>query len=245
MPRFQTRGFAPGPPLRSLALCRAFAVASALAIAAACGGGSGGGNTGGNTGGNGGGTTPVNPCTTALTEDDGTIAAVGTVAQSGAPSSTDKKTIIDGDPRGRLAEALALNRQAQERRRNQQIRQTVESAARGDRGADAVSPAPVADDVGEIAVMQDTGDLVLPQNTYDVRSMGLRFTRNGSSYTLSKIDGSFRATLGGRVTLGDDDSAAVANPFTFPYYGTGQPGAFVNPAAHISLGEEAPARRAR
>src|SRR5207248_3287280 len=67
---------------------------------------------------------------------------------------------------------------------------------------------------------------------------GLRFTRNGSSYTLSKIDGSFRATLGGRVTLGDDDSAAVAIPFTFPYYGTGQTTAFVNSDGNITFGEE-------
>ena len=64
-----------------------------------------------------------------------------------------------------------------------------------------VSPAPVAEDIGDIAVIQDTGDLVLPHNPFDVRSTGLRFTRSGSSYTLSKIDGAFRSELGTRVTL--------------------------------------------
>ena len=98
-----------------------------------------------------------------------------------------------------------------------QIRQTVEARRRPRPSA---APAPVAQDVGEIAVLQDNGDLVLPQNLFDLRGVGLRFTRNGSSYTLSKIDGSFRSALGNRVTLGDDDSAAVAIPFSFPFYGT-------------------------
>jgi hypothetical protein len=223
-----------------MARVRALLIASCIGlVAAACGGG---GSNSGNNGGTttppgGGGTTTANPCSTALTED-ATIAAVGSVAQTGAPPSTDKKTIVDGDPRGRLAEALALNRQAQERRRNQEIRQTVEAASRDDRGTAAVSPAPIAEDVGEIAVLQDTGDLVLPQNTYDVRSTGLRFTRNGSGYTLSKIDGAFRATLGNRVSLADDDSAAVAIPFSFPFYGAGQTAAFVNSDGNITLGED-------
>src|SRR4051812_14448112 len=166
---------------------RALSIATSLAIlAAACGGGSsnsGGNNGGGGTGG-GGGTTTVNPCTTALTEGTADIAAVGSVAQSGVPPSTDKKTIVDGDPRGRLAEALALNGKAQEWRRTQDIRRTVEEASRTDRQA-ITAPAPVAEDVGEIAVLQDTGDLVIPANPYDVRSTGLRFARTGGSYALS------------------------------------------------------------
>ena len=65
--------------------------------------------------------------------------------------------------------------------------------SRGDQQPSITSPAPIAEDVGEIAVIQDTGDLILPLNPFDVRSTGLRFTRNGSSYTLSKIDGAFRS----------------------------------------------------
>jgi len=96
----------------------------------------------------------------------------------------------------------------------------------------------VAEDIGDIAVLQDTGDLVLPQNNYDLRSTGLRFTRNGSSYTLSHIDGNFRATLGNRVTLGDDDSAGVTIPFSFQFYGNAQTAAFVNSDGNITFGEE-------
>ena len=220
---------------------RALAFATTIAaVSIACGGGGGSSSGGGptTTPGTGTGTTPVNPCTTALTEDTAEIAAVGRVAQTGQPPSTDKKTIVDGSPRGRLAEALALNRQAAERRRTRQIRQTVEAASSSSRIAASGAPSPVAADAGEIAVLQDTGDLVLPQNAYDVRSTGLRFTRNGSSYTLSKIDGTFRSGLGARVTLGDDDSAAIAIPFSFPYYGTGQNAAFVNSDGNITFGEE-------
>jgi len=131
----------------------------------------------------------------------------------GSGTAGGKKTLVDGNPRGRLAEAIALNRWAEERRRNLQIRASVEATRLGEQQPSITSPAPVAVDIGDIAVIQDTGDLVLPLNPFDVRSTGLRFTRNGSTYTLSKIDGTFRSNLGTRVTLTDDDSVQVAIPF--------------------------------
>ncbi len=221
---------------------RALLIASVLGVLiAACGGGSSsgsnsgsGGSTGATGGTGGGGTTPTNPCTNALTEDTAQIAAVGVVAQTGAPPLTDKKTLVDGDPRGRLAEAAAFNRQAEAWRKTRQIRQTVENASRE---TAVTGPAPVNDDVGDIAVLQDTGDLILPQNNYDLRSTGLRFTRNGGSYAVSKIDGTFRSALGNRLSLGDDDTAAVAIPFAFPYYGTSQTAAFINSDGNITLVE--------
>ena len=155
---------------------------------------------------------------------------------TGTPAS-EKKTLVDGNPRGRRFEAEALHRWAEERRRNDQIRASVEATRLGEPQPAIVSPAPVAEDVGEIAVIQDTGDLILPLNPYDVRSTGLRFTRSGSSYTLSKIDGTFRNTLGNRLTLTDDDSAATTIPFPFPFYGTGQTAAFVNSDGNITFGE--------
>ena len=52
-------------------------------------------------------------------------------------------------------------------------------------------------DVGEIAVVQDEGDLILPPNTYDLRSLGLRFTRNAAGgYDVVRIDGAFRSGSG-------------------------------------------------
>jgi hypothetical protein len=207
-------------------------------LVAACGGGSGSssnGGTGGTGGTGGGGTTATNPCTTALLADTAEVAAVGSAAASGAVPD-DKKTLVDGDPRGRVYEARALHEAAQRKRASD-----ARAAAVTDEGAGKTaitSPAPVAEDVGEIAVIQDTGDLVLPQNLYDVRSIGLRFTRSGASYTLSRIDGTFRSALGTRVTLSDDDSANVNIPFSFPFYGAAQTAAFVNSDGNITFGEE-------
>jgi hypothetical protein len=156
----------------------------------------------------------------------------------GSGTASGKKTLVDGNPRGRLAEAIALNRWAEERRRNLQIRASVEATRLGEPQPSITSPAPVAEDIGDIAVIQDTGDLVLPLNPFDVRSTGLRFTRNGSTYTLSKIDGTFRSNLGTRVTLTDDDSVQVNIPFSFPFYGTGQTAAFINSDGNVTLVEE-------
>jgi hypothetical protein len=215
---------------RTHTLPAAFGLALLLA---ACGGGGGGGTTPPP----GGGTTPppttgANPCTTALLADSTESASI-----TGA-SPSDKKTVVDGDPRGRRFEAAALHRWAEERRRNQQIRASVEATSRGEQQPAIVAPAPVAEDVGDIAVIQDTGDLILPLNPYDVRSTGLRFTRSGSSYTLSKIDGNFRSALGTRLTLTDDDSAPAIIPFSFPFYGTGRTAAFVNSDGNITFGDE-------
>lgn len=204
---------------------------------AACGGGSSSSNSGGSSGsgsGGTGGTSTTNPCTTALLADSADIAAVGQNAGSGAVPA-DKKTLVDGDPRGRIYEARALHEAAVRKRESD-----ARAAAVTDEGfgkTAITSPAPVAQDIGEIAVLQDNGNLIFPANAYDVRSMGLRFTRNGSSYTLSKIDGNFRSALGTRITLTDDDSLNVNVPFSFSFYGTAQTAAFVNSDGNITFGE--------
>ncbi|HMC76289.1 MAG TPA: hypothetical protein VKH34_04125 [Vicinamibacterales bacterium] len=217
----------------------AFPVALGLSLLlAACGGGGGGANNGGTPG----GTTPpptttADPCGTALLADMPELASTASAQPGGTPVAG-KKAIVDGGPRGRLQEALALHQWANERRHNAQIRASVEATSRGEDQPAITSPAPVAEDVGEIAVIQDTGDLILPQNVFDVRSTGLRFTRSGSSYTLSKIDGGFRSALGTRLTLQDDDAIQVNIPFSFPFYGAGRTVAFINSDGNITLEEE-------
>jgi len=219
---------------------RALVISAAIsAVVAACGGGgSNNGSSGGNTG---GGTTPAtNPCTTALLADSTEVAAVGSVAQAGG-ASQDKKTIVDGNPRGRIYEAIALHQDAVARREAQTraALTTDEGAASVRDGRNSITtPAPVGEDIGDVAVIQDTGDLILPLNAYDVRSIGLRFTRSGASYTLSRIDGNFRTALGSRLTLSDDDSASVTIPFAFPFYGNATSAAFINSDGNITFGEE-------
>jgi len=217
----------------------AFPVALCLSLLlAACGGGGSGTNNGTTPG----GTTPpptttTDPCGAALLADMPELASTASAQPGGAPVAG-KKAIVDGGPRGRLQEALALHQWANERRHNAQIRASVEATSRGEDQPAITSPAPVAEDVGEIAVIQDTGDLILPQNVFDVRSTGLRFTRSGSSYTLSKIDGAFRSALGTRLTLQDDDAIQVNIPFSFPFYGAGRTVAFINSDGNITLEEE-------
>ena len=224
---------------------RARAVLTALCVSsllAACGGGGGGGGNNGGTGGTGGtggggtgggGTTAANPCTTAQLAAAPSTAALSDLTADGRTAR--KKTLIDGNPRGRAYEALALHEAAKRRREEDARAAAVTGAEPG--GTAITAPAPVAEDIGEIAVVQDTGDLILPANPYDLRSTGLRFSRNGSTYTLSKIDGNFRATLGNQVTLSDDDSVAMAIPFSFPFYGAAQTAAFVNSDGNITFGE--------
>jgi len=153
--------------------------------------------------------------------------------EQAAPPSEDhrfrapKSNGPDGNPRWRVLDALWTHRQA--------------NAAR-DAGT-LVNRAPArlggqAADVGEIAVVPDEGELVLPPNTYDLLNLGLRFTRNGSGgYDVRRFDASFRASLGTRLTLTDDDSVMSTVQFSFPFYGGSQTVAFVNSDGNITFDE--------
>ena len=99
-------------------------------------------------------------------------------------------------------------------------------------------PQAVTEDVGEIAVVQDEGDLLTAPNSFDLRGVGLRFTRNGSAYDVTRTDAAFRPDLGTRVTLEDDDSVSFTLPFTFAFYDRTQPLAFVNSDGNITFEEE-------
>jgi hypothetical protein len=220
-------------------MCRTKAVIIASSIAvvvAACGGGSSG--NGGQTPppSGGGGTGAANPCTTAAAEA-AELGPVGIVAGGQAGTVANKKIIVDGNSRGGRLEAMWLHDAAEKQRqeRSRGLRDQAEGAAR-DRAI--TSPAPVAEDIGDIAVLQDQGDLVAGANQFDIANAGFRFTRNGASgYNVSKIDGTFRTTLGARLSLTDDDSAEVDSVFAFPFYGGTQTVTFVNSDGNITFGE--------
>ena len=96
-----------------------------------------------------------------------------------------------------------------------------------------------AEDVGEIAVLQDEGDLILAANSYDLKDVTLRFEPNAAGgYDVTRVgSASYRPLLGDQVLLGDDDSAALALPFEYPYYGRVHTGAFVNSDGNITFEE--------
>ena len=194
---------------------RLFAAMAVGLLASACGGSSGTSTP----------TPPpttTNPCASAAAEEEQTEVSL----EDRAAARLLKTNVLDGSPRWRVLDALWTHRQYLER---------GEARTPGDRrGLSARSNV----DVGDIAVVQDEGDLILPPNTYDLRSLGLRFTRNSSGgYDVARIDGGFRATLGTRLTLTDDDSAASTVPFGFSFYGKGQTAAFVNSDGNITFEE--------
>jgi hypothetical protein len=194
-------------------------ILSALAIAAALSAcdDSGGPGNGGPTPPPGGGS--QNPCTATSLEADFPEAQPAT-----APAILDRKRErVDGNPRGRLLDALWLHRSRADR-----IRRPTSAVE----GRDAV-------DVGEIAVIPDEGDLIEPPNAYDLRNLGLRFTRNAAGgYDITRIDAAFRTAVGSRLTLTDDDSVPLNVPFSFSFYGSNQSTAFVNSDGNITFEEE-------
>jgi hypothetical protein len=105
-------------------------------------------------------------------------------------------------------------------------------------GANGVRAAAAATvDVGDTAVLQDDGSLILPANPFDLAGQGLRFVGNAAGgYDVSHTDPTFRPNLGTRLSLGDDDTLAVAIPFTFSYYGSGHTSAFVNSDGNLTFG---------
>ena len=99
------------------------------------------------------------------------------------------------------------------------------------------STAAATEDVGEIAVLQDEGDLILAANAYDLRDATLRFEPNASGGYDVRRTGSvvYRAPVGDQLPLGDDDTAGLALPFAFPYYGRAHTGAFVNSDGNLTF----------
>jgi hypothetical protein len=167
--------------------------------------------------------TTANPCSAAaLEEDQPEVSAADQDA-----SRALKLHVLDGSPRWRVLDALWTHRENAARR------------APGDNDNDprrGLSPSRSNADVGEIAVLQDEGDLILPPNTYDLRNLGLRFTRNNAGgYNITRTDANFRAALGNRLTLTDDDSASNPVPFGFPFFGSTQTVAFVNSDGNITF----------
>jgi hypothetical protein len=160
-----------------------------------------------------------NPCATATLEPE---ADALTGAQPASPTASAKRDVLDGTSRYRVLDALWIHQQQAARSAGRQAERSVSAA-----------------DVGDIAVIQDQGDVILPPNAFDLSGSGIRFTRNsGGGYDAQRIDGTFRQTLGRRLTLGDDDSVQVNVPFTFNFYNAQRSVAFVNSDGNVTFEEE-------
>ena len=184
---------------------KAVILASVVAlVVAACGGSSGNGGT--TPPPSGGGTGSANPCSTAAAEE-AELGPVGLVAGGQATAVTNKKSLVDGNPRGRAVEGLWLHDAAEKQR--QEPSRGLRLQAGAPQESALTSPAPVGEDVGDIAVLQDQGDLIAPANQLDIGSTGLRFTRNGSNgYTVSKIDIRIHVRSPNTITAAEDIQAS-------------------------------------
>jgi hypothetical protein len=171
-------------------------------------------------GGGGNGSPPPDNTPPPVSQDP--CASVRSELLQAPPDGVPAKTRgIDADPRWRVLDALWLHEEARLRRRTPS---TFGPAAA------------TASDIGEISVLRDEGDLVLPANSYDLRGVGLRFSRNGAGgYDIGSIPAGFRTALGTRLTLADDDSAPADVAFAFPFYGASQRTAFVNSDGNITF----------
>ncbi len=117
-------------------------------------------------------------------------------------------------------------------------------AAAQARGADARAAA--TQDIGDIAVIEDDGTLLLPENAFDLRGRGLRFERNAAGgYDALPIDAAFRAPLGRRLGLQDDDTASESLPFAFPFYAQSHASVFVNSDGNLTFEQPDTASTAR
>ncbi len=164
--------------------------------------------------------TTTNPCANAALEDEGDVVPTREAVEAQAV----KRHVPDGNPRWRVLDLLWTHREAEDLPDVTALQRRTLSAPRSNA------------DVGEIAVVQDEGDLILPPNTYDLKSLGLRFTRNASGgYNVARIEGLFRAALGTRLTLTDDDSTQQNVPFGFSFYGKPESTAFVNSDGNITF----------
>jgi hypothetical protein len=167
--------------------------------------------------------TTTNPCTTAVTADE--TEGQPPLAAEDLQAQARKRNVLDGTSKWRVLDHLWTHSTAVTR---------PEIAALQRRALSSANNA----DVGDIAVVQDEGDVILPPNTYDLKNVGLRFSRNSSGgYSVAHIEGLFRSTVGNRVTLSDDDSVQQNVPFSFPFYGTNETAAFVNSDGNVTFEE--------
>ncbi len=158
-------------------------------------------------------TPPANPCAAlAQTETE-------EEATAEAQASADAKRLprVDGDPRWSVLNSL------------------WQHAAAGRFALPLAESGTHSQDVGNVAVIQDPGDIIVSANQFDLQNLNLKFTRNGSSYDVTRTNTGFRSTIGDRVTLSDDDTSQFTMPFAFSFYGKDQTQAFLNSDGNITF----------
>jgi uncharacterized protein (TIGR03437 family) len=100
---------------------------------------------------------------------------------------------------------------------------------------------PVTQDMGNIAVLDTGAGILIARNQFNIDSRTLTFlpaAANSASYTYQLSNGSYdadAAAAGNPLTLGDDDTAAVNLPFSFPFFGAVYQQVFVNSDGNLTF----------
>src|SRR2546430_3324386 len=143
------------------------------------------------------------------------------LTSSGAPLRESEPTRDRPSRRGQVYEELWKHQAALARRRSAPA---------------SMTPASVAEDIGQVAVIRDQGDLLLPANVFDLRATAVAFVRNGAGgYDARRSDRQFQSAVGNKIPLGDDDSAHLALPFTFAFYAGRYTELFVNSDGNVTF----------
>jgi hypothetical protein len=159
-------------------------------------------------------TPPANPCAALAQAETEEEAAT---AEAQAYADAKRLPRVDSDPRWSVLNSL------------------WQHAAAGRFALPLAESGTHSQDVGNVAVIQDPGDIIVSANLFDLQNLNLKFTRNGSSYDVTRTNTGFRSTLGDRVTLSDDDTSQFTMPFAFSFYGKEQTQAFLNSDGNITF----------
>jgi hypothetical protein len=159
-------------------------------------------------------TPPANPCAALAQEETEEEEAT---AEAQAYSDAKRLPRVDSDPRWSVLNSL------------------WQHAAAGRFALPLAESGTHSQDVGNVAVIQDPGDIIVSANLFDLQNLNLKFTRNGSSYDVTRTNTGFRSTLGDRITLSDDDTSQFTMPFAFSFYGKDQTQAFLNSDGNITF----------
>ena len=100
-----------------------------------------------------------------------------------------------------------------------------------------------------MAVIVDNGAIIIqprPAHPFDLPvPTNLTFTPANGSFAVAFAAAAADPTVGGDLGLGDDDTAEVALPFSFPFLGNDYGSIFVNSDGNITLGAGDSASTAR
>lgn len=102
------------------------------------------------------------------------------------------------------------------------------------------APAQTRPDQGDVAVIDTTNGVVPTPNFFDLEGTTIRFVATGDGYVSTPeplaLDEAARAN-GATLALGDDDSARIDLPFSFPYFSGSYESLWVNSDGNITFGE--------